>query len=763
MQYVNRGIYGQPVDPRPPEHEPSSPLLNPDFLLGLIRRQLPIVAAFTVVGGVIGLAAIFSAVPLYTSTVNVLIDQTNSQVVDQLSTLGGTTEGEAAVMSQLELLKSDAIGLAVVDKLNLLEEPQFNASQQSVFSYVKTGLRTLTDLASLTSPNGNATPDDERRKRAASARLVANMDVERVPRTYVLEISYTSPSAPLSAKIANGIAEAYLVDKLDSKYEATRRASSWLQERIAELRQQALETDLAVQRFRAEHGLLSTGSRLVSDQQLSELNTALIGARAETSRVRAKLDQINPIIAGGQSDAIVSDVLESPISNELRRKYLDAAKLETQITSRLGTDHAQAIRLRNEMAEYKRLMFQELGRIAESYRSELDVAIAREKNLSDSVAEASGVTALANDAQVQLRELEREADSYRALHQTFLQRYQEAVQQQSFPVTEARIISKAAPASSPSSPKKVPIFVLFCMIGGVVGCGLAALREFRDRFFRTAEQVRDFLQLEYLGNVPLIKGASIGAEPPQLTSDSSLTKATKSTTTYAVEYPRSPFAETLRAARIAIDFTAASEKCKVIGVTSTLPHEGKSTVSINLAELLASQGARVVLIDGDLRNPGATRSIGQHASRGLLEVLTENLNPRDALLKSTKTGLSFLPTIITRRVSHSAELVSSGRMNQIISAFTGDADYIIIDLPPIGPVVDARAIASRLDGFIYVVEWGRTARRVVRETLASEPAIREKCVGVILNKVDVNKMKLYQTYGSSDYYRGEYAKYYQAD
>lgn len=756
MQYFNRGIYGQPVDTSPHRDEVLSPLTNPDLVLGVVRRQALLVAVFVVIGGLIGVAAFMSAVPLYTSQASVLIDPANSQVVNQLSTLGGTAEGETAVMSQLELLKSDAIANAVVKKLNLTNDPAFNSAQQSVLTLVKNGVKALTNLGSTLS--GAPVPvDEERQIRIAISKLLAGMSIERVARTYVIEISYTSPSPELSAKIANGIAEAYLVDKLDSKYEATRRASSWLQDRITELRQQALASDLAVQRFRAEHGLLQTGARLISDQQLSELNSALIVARADTSRVRAKLDQINPIIANGQSDEIVSDVLDSPITNELRRKYLDAAKLEGQISTRLGPNHIQAVRLRNEMEEYKRLMFGELGRIAESYKSELAVAIAREKNLLDSVVEASGVSATANETQVQLREMEREAESYRTLHQTFLQRYQEAVQQQSFPVTEARIITRAQQSGSPSSPKKAPIFVLFCMFGGMAGLGFAGFREFRDRYFRTGDQIREVLNLEHLGNVPLVEQAAARKVTDKLDAE------TLPSVGYAASHPWSSFAETLRGARIAIDFTAGSEKCKVIGVTSTLPGEGKSTVSINLAELLASQGARVILIDGDLRNPGTTTTLAPHAREGLVEALTENRDPRLLLMTNEANTLSFLPAVLNRRVSHSAELLSSPQMNRILNTYTSEADYVIIDLPPLGPVVDARALSGRLDGFLYVVEWGRTARRVVRETLSTEVAVREKCIGVVLNKVDNTKMKLYQTFGSTDYYRSAYTKYYQAD
>jgi succinoglycan biosynthesis transport protein ExoP len=422
------------------------------------------------------------------------------------------------------------------------------------------------------------------------------------------------------------------------------------------------------------------------------------------------------------------------------------------------------VRLRGEMEEYKRLMFEELNRIAESYKSELDVANARERSLADSVSQATSISATANETQVQLRELEREAETYKNLYQTFLQRYQEAVQQQSFPVTDARIISYATPPKGASFPRKPLVLALFFILGAAIGGSIGALREFRDRFFRTGEQVRSVLNLEFLGATPLI--AREKAIPPgdkATESDVRLIRPTSSAANYVVEHPLSAFAETMRSSKIAMDLSVPGKKCKVIGVVSTLPGEGKSTVATNLARLLASQGAKTVLIDGDLRNPGATRLLARHAQAGLLEVLLEGRDVRDALVLDPKTRLVFIPAVVKQRVPHSSELLASIRMQNLLTKLGEEFDYIILDLPPLGPVIDARAIAGKVDGFIYVVEWGKTGRRAVRQTLETEPLIYEKCLGVILNKVDQERMKLYRLYGSNEYYYSRYSQYYQEE
>ncbi|MFK3781091.1 polysaccharide biosynthesis tyrosine autokinase [Agrobacterium sp. NPDC089420] len=734
-----------------------------DAALATIRRQWRVVLAAIAVAGAIGLAFAATAVPIYSASATLLIDRNNSQVVEQLSTIGGVIEDEASILSQVEVLQSETIGLAVVDSLNLTENQEFRATRASFLSSILGTVRSLLNVSQWFSPAEKETViDDGTLKRALSDRLLQGLSVKRIGRTYALELTYNSTSPVLAAQIVNAVASAYLVDKLNSKYEATKRASDWLSERIAELRQRALDTDLAVQKFRAEHNLIETGNNgLLSDQQLAESNSALILAQSETARARARVQRIEHILATDDVDAVVTDILESSVANDLRKKYLESSKVEAEITSRLGANHVQAVRLRNEMQEYRRLMFQEISRIAQSYKSDLEVSEARERSLAESVAKATNVSNSASQTQVQLRELQREAETYKNMYQTFLQRYQEAMQQQSFPVTEARVISKAMPPKIPSKPNKPLVLALFMIMGAAAGGGIAAFREFRDRFFRTGEQVRDVLGLEFLGNTPLVADKPTPDDLAKGAASSPNTTRPSSVARYAVDHPLSSFAETLRSTRLAMDLgIPAKSGARVVGVVSSLPSEGKSTISINLAQLLAGQGARVLLLDADIRNPGATRALARHAGEGLLEVLLEGRAMRDVLLHDEKTRLAFLPTVVKQRVPHSSELLTSAQMHRLLAEASSAFDYIVVDLPPLGPVVDARAMAGRIDGFVFVTEWGKTARRAVRNTIENEVQIRKKCLGVILNKVDTEKLKLYRAYGSSEYYHTRYTRYY---
>lgn len=734
-------------------------VIEVDKILAIVRRQWKVVALAVVAFALLGLIYKFTATPIYSASVSILIDKNNNKIGDKIFSLEGLLDDEASTLSQVELLKSQKIASKVSETLDLKNNQVFMEPRTSILQFVR-------DVVNVPGWFREDKPgSDEEIQSGIVDTLTRNVAVERVGKTYVLELSYASPDPALAAAIAKAYAEAYLTDQLDAKYEATRSAGDWLQKRIAELRQKSLETDLAVQKFRADNGLITSNGQLVSDQQLTELNSQLIIAAAETASAQAKYDRIKSIISSRDMQGAVTESLDNDVIGDLRTKYLEASRKEADISSRLGRTHVQAVRLRSEMAEYQRLMFDEFSRIAQSYQSNFEVAQAREKSLRAEVAKATSTSAVANDAQVQLRELTREAQTYRKLYETFLQRYQESVQQQSFPVTEARIISDPVKPDRPSKPKLMIVLAISIFLGLATGFVISAFRELRDRFVRTMDQVRENFELEPLGIVPQSQAVETIKHKDSVgpaVSNRVVSKA-HPIANFVIDHPLSAFSETMRSSKIAIDVFVGNKRPKTVGIVSVLPGEGKSTISINFAELLASQGSRVLLIDADLRNPGATRQIARHAERGILEALQDGVPVRDVIMINPDTKLAFLPAVIKRRIPYSSELLASEAMDRLVREVADAFDYIVFDLPPLAPVVDARAVSAKLDTYLFVIEWGKTARNIIKKTLIANSAVAAKCAGAILNKVDTEKMKFYQSYGSSEFYYSRYSSYYRSE
>lgn len=730
-------------------------------MLAAVRRQKLLIVGATSAVLVLGALYCVSAVPRYTATNEIIIDS-HKNLSDLTATLADATLDTAAIDSQVEVIKSDNVANIVARTLELDRNPQFTANagllhgiRQTIFKVVNVGSWFVSSSVS----------DEERRQdalRAAVVKLEANLDVKRVGRTYILTVNYTSASPQLSVDIANAYADAYFTEQLNSRYDQVKRASGWLQDRLAELKTNSIKADMAIQQFKAQHGLVSSGDgKFIGDQQVTELTTQLSAAHDETAKAEARLQQITEIIQSGKTDGAVTDQLGSPVINDLRSKFLKAAKTKQELTSKLGPTHYQVVTLQRDMDEYQRLIFVELKRIASTYTSDLEVSKARERTLDDSMNAMAGEQVSSNEVMVQLRQLIRESDTYQSLYTTFLQRYQDALQQQSFPTTEARTITSATVPTAPSWPRIPLVMALSGLLGVMLGGLLAAWREYSDRAFRVPDQVRDTTGLHFIGMLEKLPGKKVAAsvtdepDPRQLHVRDQLMR-------HVLEMPLSGYAETLRATKVEIDLQVAARR-RVIGVVSSTPGEGKTTTAKNLASLIALQGARVLLIDADFRNPGLTRRVAPHATAGLMEVLRKERSVEELLLREPDSGLAVLPNVVKKRVLDSQVLLDSEEMEQLLKYAVAEFDYVIVDLPPLGPVTDVRAVSRLFDAFVFIVQWGVTPRHLVRRVLEEDPEIYEKTVGLIYNSVVRSRMKNYNYGESRGYYYGKYAYYYNED
>lgn len=738
-------------DQRDQASESARQVANISRLLAVLRRNAWLFLCFSLAGVTAGIAYVLTAVPLYTASARVMVDHRQLRAVRDFTTLseGPPFESPEIVGSQAEVLRSDKIGLAVIRSLKLTRDDPAFAPPTWVDRFLADAMSRLEAWIGV----GVRKPEadvDSRRQLKVLRKLQQNLVIARVGNTFVLQASYAAPDPTRAAEVVNEYTKAYLSEQLEAGIEATRRAREWLSQRTEELRQSSVDADLAVQKFKADNDLLTTKAGLVSEQQINEMTTQLVAERAAAAQARIRYLRIKAMIDTNQTDSAVTESLANPVVNELRTKYFDASKRMIHLERKLGSSHVTVIDLKNTMEEYKTLLFQELGRIAETYKADYEVAAAREAAMAENLARQQKVAITANNAQVELRQLEQKAESYKILYDGFLRRYQETAQQESFPLPDAHIISPATPPLEPSHPRTTLVIMLSLAFGMVAGGGVAALRELNDRVFRTGEQVRDELGADVIGMLPTVAGSD----------PASATEATATSIMhYAVDHPFSAFAETLRAAKIAADVALKEQAPKVIGVVSLLPHEGKTTVAKNLASLLAWQGAATLLIDADTRNPVLTRTVGGMTPLAGNAVAAEG--SLDALLEQEPTsGLRILRYSPPEDDRLAAVGLSAAPLGTMLRGNGRSYDYVVIDLPPIGPVVNARGLAPAVDAFVLVVEWGKTSRGALRATLSKEHAIADKLLGVILNKVDMRKLASYEHFASDGYYHRHYGAYY---
>jgi succinoglycan biosynthesis transport protein ExoP len=751
-------------------------------LRGFIRRQFPIFVFIMACSFALGLVYLFTAPPKFTSHAMLLIDSSKVRILEQQQTpVSDIPIDTAQVETQVEILKSESIGLSVIKDLKLTEESEFVGNGGGLIGWIMGFL----------SPSKSQS--ETQLAREALVTFENRRSVTRVGRTYVLDIGFTSVNPSSAAKIANAIADSYIVDQLEAKYQATRRASTWLQDRIKELRRQASDADRAVLDYKEKNNIISIGSlnsgngnatgKLLGEQQLEELNTQLGTARGSAEEAKARLDRINEVMRKDIPDATVADSLHNEVINRLRNNYLDIAAKEAIWSARYGAGHLAAVNLRTQMVELRRSILDELGRIQQSYKSDYEIAKTRVEGLEHSLEGLVANSQVVNRDRLGLRDLESTAQVYHTIYDSFLQRYMEAIQQQSFPITEARVISAAAVPRKKSSPLSYLVLGIAGFAGLVLSFGAAVMREAVDRVFRTTRQVEATLKAHCIAVLPMLAprtksvvGQSVksASHPASTGQDKAAYEDTppdglgklsarpisrkKAFMNQIVDEPLSAFAEAFRGIKVAADIRGKDNQ--VIGITSTLPAEGKSTVASNLAQLIAHGGNRILLLDGDLRNPSATRALAPDATAGVLEVLKGKLALDDALYIDDVTGLHFLPAVMSGRAAHTSEILGSSAFQNLIETLRKTYDYVIIDFPPLAPVVDVRATTLVVDFYLYVVEWGKTRTNLVQDRLLGCPEIHDRLLGVVLNKANINVLDRYESYYGKSYYRKHYGDQY---
>jgi polysaccharide biosynthesis transport protein len=300
-------------------------------------------------------------------------------------------------------------------------------------------------------------------------------------------------------------------------------------------------------------------------------------------------------------------------------------------------------------------------------------------------------------------------------------------------------------------------------MGLFLGIGLGALRDFFDRGFRTSSQIEAMLGLACIALVSLQgkqgnktesqRAPSITGPNPDLISNK------LGIASSVVEQPFSRFAEAIRTIKQAADLNGIAAANKVVGITSAIPNEGKSTIAAALALSIAQVGGRVILVDCDLRNPSLSRAITPNANAGILEVLSGKVVLDEALNREVFLSLAFLPAFSKVRIADSSELLSSSATKRLFERLRSSYDYVIVDLPPLAPLADVRATTHLVDSYLLVVEWGRTSTAIVQHALSRAPRVHERVIGAVLNKVDMKALSLYEGNRAGYYHNKAYGRY----
>lgn len=717
-------------------------------LVQVCRRHWPLIAKSAAAASALAVAYLLLAPVRYSAEFSMMVDPQKTRV---LQSDAAPTDDRAAdpglVDSQVEIFKSNSVLLPVVRKLKLVDDPDLTLPH-GVVGWAIHGLEAIVRASLPFEPRRPETQRD-RELRVADV-MKREMSVKRVGLTYIIQVDYYGYAPEKVSAIANAIADAYVVGELEARYRAAQSSGDWLRHQIREVGERASAADMAVEKYKTKHNIVDTSRGLITEQRLADVNAELVDAAAATAEAKARLDRVVEVVDSPISDAAVAESMHSDVISRLRAQYLELDSKEAEYALRFGKDHASVRNIHGQKVQLQNAARMELHRIAESAQSDYSIAAAREKSLKSSLDALIATAAKGSEAQGELRNLEGVAQTHRDLYESMLRKDEETTREQSFPVAGDRVITAADPPSQPLWPKPLIVIGGGAIGGLLLGFGLALSKETLGNTFRVGEDVANHTGLECLGILPDVRFSSgLSGDPKTDARRSGATAA--AIVRYCIAAPFSRFSETIRNVKVSIDLCRPDDRAAVIGIVSSVPLEGKTTFGCNFALLAAQMGPRVMLLDADLHRRALSRLIASAADRGLIELLEGTATIDEVVRRDKATGLDFIPCVMSSHEPNAHARLASAAMADLMAELRARYDYIVVDLPPIVPVVDVKASAGMIDFFVFVVAWGRTSRGMVRDALVVAEEVRERTVGVILNKAEPDALKRIEGYGDFDY------------
>jgi capsular exopolysaccharide synthesis family protein len=751
-------LYAVPADPGYKPQDAGGQLVGEIDLRQVLRtlwRRKAVILTTIFLVSILATLVSFQLTPIFTASTKVMINNRTNQTVDMEAVLSGLSADAATILSEIEILTSRTLIARVVADLDLGNVAEFNGSLRPKGFFATTlhpknwwpedwlewNVISRAVLGTDQAHEMSATEIEGRITAGVVDSVIRGFTASPVRRSYVIDITFRSEDPRRAAAIANALANHYIVDQLEAKFEATRRATSWLNDRLGNLRRKVQESERAVELFRSQKGLVQGKKTSITTQQLSELNTQLILATSDRAEAEARYLQAKALLNSKDGVESAAEVLSSSLIQNLKEEEAKVLRKASELSTRYGERHPKMINSRAELRDITQKIGLEVSRIAKNLENEVAVAHAREKSLRKGLAKLEKKTVGQGRSEIRLRALEREAEANRLLFESFLSRFKETTQQEELQQADARVISRAEIPNKASFPKK-SLIVAMAMVGSaILGVLLVFLLERLDNGFRTAQQIEQRTGVPSLGMIP-----KVGGKANQ-----------KHVDRYVIYKPTSSVSESIRSIRTSVMLSDVDEPPKVIAVTSTLPYEGKTMLSLNLARVAAASGQRVLLLDGDLRRPRLHKSLEIANDKSLIELLNGSLQMAEVQQVEERTGLVVIPGKVLH--GNPMDVLGSNAMRNFISGLRGSFDQVIIDTPPILAVSDIKVIGQYSDKIIYCIKWNDTPRDAVAAGLKQIVDAHLPLAGTVLTHVDVKKHAQYGYGDTGDYY-GRHKEYY---
>lgn len=697
----------------------------------LMQHKWNIILLSTVIS-LLAAFIVFSLQPIYRSTTTVLIESQQANVLSIEDMYGLNTGHKEYFLTQFEILKSRELAVRVVHRLQLDAHPLFDPRQQEKSFDWQSFIPIELNFVEESQPFDESEILDQ-----VVGTFVAGLSIEPVPKTQLVKIHFESADRVLAAKIANTMADIYIESHLESKLSVTRKAADWLGDRIGDLRSNLQVSEATLQAYREKEQLVDIdGVRTLDASELNKLTQNLV----ESSNLRAQLEtiaqQIKRLGSAPKVEQLLglSSVLEQPLVQSLKQEQAKTELKVAELSKRYGPGHPRMKAARSEADSAMNELRRQVARVATGIKADYQNALSTEQNLKNQVATLKTRLQSVNRKEFKLRELEREVETNRQLYDLFLTRSKETDEAGGLQSAHARVIDTAVPSRAPVKPKKKLIVLLAALVSGLFGVALAFLQDGMNNTVRTPDDVEDKLKAAMLGFLPLVKTNHSENAFEGFLSDS-----------------KGNFAEAIRTIRTGLMLSSIDEPHKITVVTSSIPNEGKSTVSLNLAEAIG-QMEKVLLIDADMRRPTLAKTMGlPRSTPGLSNLVSGSATLKECVRPFGDSSIDVITSGVVP--GNPLELLGSKRFASALQKLTEHYDRIIIDSAPTHAVSDSMVLSTFADAVVYVVKSDDTPAPLAAKGIRRLREVGAPVTGVVLNKVDVDKTSRYGSYYAG-YYQG---------
>jgi capsular exopolysaccharide synthesis family protein len=702
---------------------------RPKELFGIIMQRLrpALVVGASVMALVV--AGTFAMPKMYAAHGSVLIEpkrENIAKVMQDPQDTGSMPPDTAAIDTQVEVLRSHALAQAVAQRLKLYDDPEFNPFLHGA-------------------PAGH-TPSP-RELQAVADSVQGHTQIKRSGLTYAVDVGVASKSPDKAAVIANTYMDVFLDRQLEEKVAEVTKANTQIGGELERMRQEAETAQERVQQYKIANNLYSAEGATMAEQEVSALNQQIAQAEAESAEKQAKAAAALEQVRRGSGGADVSAAVGSDTIKELRKEEAEKSAQLALLQSQFKPEYPEVKRVQAEVDELRAEIQQELNRIMSSVKADASASAQRAGSLLASRSHAQGGLVANNRAMVGLIVLQQRADAAKAVYDAYLARAKEVAAEGALQQPDAVINSPATKPLKPYSPNK-KLGVVFGFLLGLFSAAITILvTELWDKRLRSRTDIEMRLGVPFAGVLPDTQ--TRGLLGKRIEQNSALVAK------QIVDNRFSGFAESFRNLRAFLNF-AGGPSAKLLAVTSSLPGEGKSVTSLCLARTLALGGANTLLVDCDLRRRGISKTIGE-AGAGLAEVIQGKASLDQALVRDAQSGAWVLPASADSPAHY--DLFTKPEAETLLRRLGERFDHVILDLPPVLGVADARIVAAMADRVLYLVRWNSTPARTAQSGLEVLRECGANVVGAVLSQVDVDQQARYGYCDSSDYFK-HYRQYY---